>query len=312
MQKAYLSTLYEIGEKDSNVLLLLADSGTSYDELFKKYLPNQIYDFGIAEENMVAAASGLASCGFVPFVYTAGAFLAYRSLEFIRDDVCLQNQNVKLIGMGTGLAWSTLGPTHHTTEDLSMLRALPHLTVLTPSTPIMASKCIKAAYKHNGPVYVRLGMGGEKEFYEEDTKFLIGKNICLKDGDDITIFFSGAIIEEVSIVAEKLAQNGIVAKLVDVVSISPMDKESVIAEALSKKALVSIEEHSLIGGLGSAISDILVENSLDCKLLKIGINNSFAKGYGTYDEVRKQNQLDADSILQKIMNWMEMGKIDKL
>ncbi len=132
MQKAYLLELFELAQKDSDVVLLLADSGTSYDALIRDSLPNQVFDFGIGEENMVAAAAGMASCGQIPFVFTAGAFLAYRSMEFIRDDICLQKMNVKLIGMGTGLGWSTLGPTHHTTEDLAVLRAMPGLTILTP------------------------------------------------------------------------------------------------------------------------------------------------------------------------------------
>lgn len=135
MQKAYMSALCEIAGEDRNVLSLLADSGTGYDELFRRYFPEQMLDFGIAEENMVSAAAGLAMCGKIPFVYTAGAFLAYRSLEFIRDDICFQNLNVKIIGMGAGLSWSTLGVTHHTTEDLGALRSLPNLTVFSPACP---------------------------------------------------------------------------------------------------------------------------------------------------------------------------------
>ena len=158
MQKSYITKLMEIAQKDKNVLHLLADSGTGYDELFVHNFPDQIYNFGIAEENMVGAAAGMATVGKIPFVYTAGAFLAYRSLEFIRDDICLQNLNVKITGMGSGLSWCTLGPTHHTTEDIGILRSLPGLTILSPSTPIQVAECVEEAYNIEGPVYIKIGM----------------------------------------------------------------------------------------------------------------------------------------------------------
>ena len=132
MQSAYIGKLMELAQQDRNVIHILADSGTGYDEMFRRNFPGQIYNFGISEENMVAAAAGMAAAGKTPFVYTAGAFLAYRSLEFIRDDICFQNLNVKIVGMGSGLAWSSLGPTHHTTEDVAVLRAIPNLTILSP------------------------------------------------------------------------------------------------------------------------------------------------------------------------------------
>lgn len=302
MQKSYLMTLYDLAEKDSNVLLLLADSGTTFDELFKNYLPNQILDFGIAEENMVAAAAGMASCGKIPFVYTASAFLSYRSYEFIRDDVCFQNNNVKFVGMGEGLSWSTLGPTHHTTEELSLLRGLPNLVVLSPSTPSETSECIKFAYNYYGPVYIRIGMGGEKEYYEEPHDIL--KNRTLKPGSDITIFVTGSIIEEVYKTTLALEDRNISVNLVDVCSISPFDKENVVENLKTKKAVISVEEHNVIGGLGSAICEVIAEEQILTPILRIGLNNKFANGYGTREEVRTQNGLDAESITEKICNWL--------
>lgn len=295
-------TLYDLAEKDSNVLLLLADSGTTFDELFKNYLPNQILDFGIAEENMVAAAAGMASCGKIPFVYTASAFLSYRSYEFIRDDVCFQNNNVKFVGMGEGLSWSTLGPTHHTTEELSLLRGLPNLVVLSPSTPSETSECIKFAYNYYGPVYIRIGMGGEKEYYEEPHDIL--KNRTLKPGSDITIFVTGSIIEEVYKTTLALEDRNISVNLVDVCSISPFDKENVVENLKTKKAVISVEEHNVIGGLGSAICEVIAEEQILTPILRIGLNNKFANGYGTREEVRTQNGLDAESITEKICNWL--------
>ena len=308
MQKAYLMTLFEIAESDSNVVLLLADSGSGYDELFRQSLPEQMVDFGIAEENMVAAASGMASCGSIPFVYTAGTFLAYRSMEFIRDDVCLQNRNVKLIGMGSGLAWSTLGPTHHTTEDLGILRSLPGLTVLTPSCPSMAAKCVRFAYEHRGPVYIRLGMGGEPELYLDDYDIMRGGSICLSDGSDVTIFSCGSLLSEVQKAVEALCEDGISAKLIDMYSISPFDKETVLCEAQSGRPLIVIEEHNITGGLGSAVSEVIAENGVATRFLRIGLNGTFATGYGTHGEVRKQNELDAESLKSRVLKFMEVGR----
>ncbi len=304
MQKSYLMTLFEIAETDNDVLLLLADSGSGYDELFKKELPNQIFDFGIAEENMVLAASGMASCGKIPFVYTAGAFLAYRSMEFIRDDVCLQNRNVKIIGMGTGLAWSTLGPTHHTTEDIGILRSIPNLTVLSPSCPSMTAKCVRLAYKHNGPVYIRIGMGGEQELYNDDYSIEIGGSKKVTDGTDVLILSHSAILSEVVKTVDDLQKNGISARLIDMYSVSPIDQSTVISEISRFDNVVTVEEHSIIGGLGSAVAEIMAENSISTKFKRIGLNHQFAKGYGTHAEVRKQNMLDSESITEQIMDFL--------
>ena len=306
MQKSYLMTLYEIAESDPNVLLLLADSGSGFDELFKRNLPKQILDFGIAEENMVASAAGMASCGKIPFVYTAGAFLAYRSMEFIRDDVCLQNRNVKIIGMGTGLAWSTLGPTHHTTEDLGILRSIPNLKVLTPSCPSMTAKCVRLAYETKGPVYIRIGMGGENEFYTDEYDIAFGKSRTVSDGKDIVVFTSGAITGEVIKAAEILKEKGIDMGIVDCYSITPFDNKAILKAADEGKKVITVEEHSIIGGIGSAVAEILAENRKAVDFLRIGINNRFAEGYGTHSEVRLQNGLDAELIAEKIFNFAEV------
>lgn len=309
MNKAYLMTLFELAEKDRNVLLLLADSGTSFDELFKKELPEQILDFGIAEENMVASAAGMASCGKIPFLYTASAFLSYRSYEFIRDDVCLQNRNVKFIGMGTGLSWSTLGPTHHTTEELALLRALPNLVVLTPSTPSMTIECVRYAYKHKGPVYIRIGMGGEPEIYNDFHRNLDKYNI-VKDGKDIAIFSTGSIINNVLMAVKRIEnENNLSIKVVDICKISPIDETQILDILKDIQFAVTIEEHNIIGGLGSAISEIIAKNHLKIRLEKIGLEG-FATGYGTLDEVRIQNGLGADEIYNKILKLSE-AKYDR-
>lgn len=298
MQKAYINSLYKLLQKDKNVISCLSDSGTDYDEMIAREFPKQVVNFGISENNKVAAAAGLASCGKIPFVYTTSAFLAYRSYEFIRDDVCLQNYNVKLIGMGSGLSWSTLGPTHHTTEDISILYSIPNLTILSPCSPKELEFCINYAYKHKGPVYVRMGMSNEKEIYDDDYVFNISKNNVIKEGHDIAIYSTGSIIEEVIEASKKLENDGFSVKVVNISTIKPFDKQSILDE--KNKYIVTVEEQNILGGIGSIIGSIIAENNLNIKLLKIGLNDCFAEGYGTYKEMLKMNNLDSESIYNKV------------
>lgn len=300
MQRAYISKLMELAEKDPNILHLLADSGTGYDELFRLNFPNQIYNFGISEEHMVAAAAGMATAGKIPFVYTAGAFLAYRALEFIRDDLCFQNLNVKIIGMGSGLAWSTLGPTHHTTEDIAVLRAIPNLLILSPATPKQVAACVEKAYNHKGPVYLRIGMNNEKEFFPEGYTLPAGNETILDNGADIAIYTTGSILEETASAVQMLAADGIKAKLINVHTVKPFDVANVMETAQASKLLFSVEEHNIYGGLGSIISEILTDNGIGVRLHRIGLKDIFATGYGTQQYVRAANGLDAQGIYTEI------------
>lgn len=300
MQRAYLMALYDLAQKDSNVLSILADSGTGYDELFRRDFPKQLIDFGIAEEHMVGAAAGMATCGKIPFVYTAGAFLAYRSYEFIRNDICLQNLNVKVVGMGSGLAWCTLGPTHHTTEDISALRAIPGLTIFSPSCPREVEKVVKAAYEIKGPVYIRLGMNAEPDIYGEDYEFTTGKNIVLRKGKKIAVFTTGSVASEVCAAAEELAKEGIEITVVNVPTIKPFDTQNVLEIMGSHDIVMTVEEHNILGGLGSMVAEVMAENAFVGKFIRMGLNDTFAKGYGTLAQLRGANGLDRKAIVDKI------------
>ena len=304
MQRAYISALLELAEKDNNVLHLIADSGTGYDEMFRMNFPEQIYDFGIAEEHMVAAAAGMATAGKIPFVYTAGAFLAYRSLEFIRDDICFQKQNVKVVGMGSGLAWSTLGPSHHTTEDIAVLRAIPNLTILSPASPIQVSCCVKKAYEILGPVYIRIGMNNERELFDDQYEYVFGKNEIIVNGGDITIFSTGSIIDEVLQAIDLLEKIDIHANLVNIHTIKPFDKQNILEMAMYSKLFITVEEHNIYGGLGSIISEIITEEGIAKKVIRIGLNDQFAEGYGTQHSVRAENSLDSYGIYNRIKEIM--------
>lgn len=300
MNSAYIGKLIEISADNPNVLHLLADSGTGFDELFRRYFPDRIYNFGIGEENMIGAAAGMATAGKIPFVYTSGAFLAYRSLEFIRDDICFQNLNVKIVGMGSGISWSSLGPTHHTTEDIAILRSIPNLMILSPATPIQATCCVQKAYEHDGPVYIRLGMNHEKEFYESNYELSSLRNDVVIDGEDIAVFTTGSILEVTYDVCKKLNDEGFSTKLINVVSLKPFIDKELLELASSIKHVFIVEEHNIHGGLAGIISELNTYNGLGLKIIPIGLNDCFAKGYGSIQIIRKRNGLDADSIYEKI------------
>ena len=308
MQKAFLQTLYDLAEQDRNVLMLSADNGIEFDKLFKRDFPQQYIEFGIAECNMVAAASGLASYGKIPFVHTASNFLAYRAYEFIRNDVCVQNANVKIVGFGSGLANSTLGPSHHSTEDVGVLYSLPNLTILSASSPLETEQAIKEAYSINGPVYIRIGLVGEPEIQEKRPENIFNKNNIIRDGSDVAIFSTGPIIAEVLAAAELLQDCGVGAKVINVNKIKPFHKESLIDICCGMSNIVSVEEHNVHGGLGSIIADIMVQEKIDVELSKIGLQDCFAVGYGSQHDLQKQNGLDRVSISESILGVLKRSK----
>ncbi|NBH13124.1 transketolase [Lachnospiraceae bacterium] len=300
MNSAYIGKLMELAGKDHDVIHLLADSGTGYDEMFRRNFPDQMYNFGIGEENMVAAAAGMASVGKKPFVFTAGAFLAYRCMEFIRDDVCFQNLNVKIVGMGSGLAWSSLGPTHHTTEDISVLRAIPNLVILSPATPIQVAACVETAYEHNGPVYIKIGMNRETEYFAEDYKHNFHMNDMVREGRDAVVFVTGSILDEAVKACDMLENDGIFVQLINVTNIKPFHASEVMEAAKYSGKIAVIEEHNIHGGLSSIIAESIAFHGGNAKVIPIGLNDSFAKGYGTQVMVRKANGLDAGCIYRRI------------
>ena len=270
MQKAYIDVVYELAQTDKNVVMLTADNGTDFDKWFQREFPEQYFDMGISEGNMVGAAAGLSSCGKIPFVQTAGAFLTYRAFEFIRNDVCLQKSNVKLVGTGSGLSISSLGPTHHTTEDISVLRSLPGMTIFSPCSPREAAGCVYAAYELVGPVYIRLGMSGEDEIYSSEYKFQTEKCVEVCSGRDAVLFATGSILLEAIAAADILRK-----------------------------------ENGIYGGLGSVLAECLCEEQWRGRLLKLGLKDCFASGYGSVQELRKRNGLDKEHIVEVVRKVLD-------
>ncbi len=300
MRNAYLSTLYKLAEQDKNVLSLISDNGMIVYDDFRAAFPGQYFNFGISECHMIAAAAGMATCGKIPFAYTISSFLAYRAYEFLRLDVCLEKINVKIVGIGTGVSYGYLGPTHHTTEDLALLRSLPNLTVFSPASPMEARGAVEAAYKMNGPVYIRLGSNGEPEVHHEDFVFEAGKGAVLYDGTDLAVISTGATVGEAKRAVERLRQEGVSVCLVSMHTIKPFDTQLIANTAQKVSAMVIVEEHNIIGGLGSAVAEVLAQQQIQVPFYRVGLYDEFAKGYGNCQQVREQNGLDAAGIYKKI------------
>lgn len=253
---------------------------------------------------MLGIAAGMANCGKIPFAYTIGAFLAYRALEFIRNDICLQNMNVKIVGTGAGMIYSVLGPTHHSTEDLGCVRSLPNLTILSPASPIEVKKATKAAYEHDGPVYLRLGTNREQEIYNRDYFFDIGKGVLLFEGNDITIVGTGNILAEVLKCRTILEEQKISVRVINIHTIKPLDKEIILQALEETRRMVVVEDHDILGGLGSAVAEVIAESGKGISFARIGLKEHFAEGYGSYDDVKKMNGIDVKTICNTCMDLL--------
>ncbi|MDE7131976.1 MAG: transketolase [Lachnospiraceae bacterium] len=304
MRTAYLETLYDLAQKDKRVYALISDNGAIVYDKYRRDLPEQYLNLGISEANMIGMAAGMANQGKIPFAYTIGAFLAYRAYEFIRNDVCIQNQNVKIVGTGAGEVYSALGPTHHSTEDIGGLRSLPNLTIICPASPLEVRKATRAAYEHNGPVYLRLGTNREAEIYTQDYEFNIGKAVTVKVGSDVTVIGMGSILKDLLDVADWLEKEGISVRVIDMHTVKPLDTEIILNAIEETGRIVTAEDHNIIGGLGSAVAETIAEYGKMVKFKRIGLK-TFSRGYGTYEQVKKMNGIEKSQVYELIKNWID-------
>ncbi len=300
MRNAYLDVLYDLARNDPKILALVADNGAVVYDKFRQDFPNRFINLGISEANMIGVAAGLASCGKVPFAYTIATFITMRAFEQVRNDLCLQGMNVKLVGIGAGFIYSNLGPTHQATEDIAIMRSLPNMTIFSPADPLEAKKVTLAAAELLGPVYIRLATGGTPIVYKEDYDFKIGRAVTIKDGDDLTIITTGSIIQEALKAISGLSDLNMSVRLINIHTIKPIDKESILRAANETGAILTIEEHTISGGLGSAVAEVLMEgNKFPVQFKRLGLKDTFAVGYGSYEEMKQMNGLSQDDILRE-------------
>lgn len=300
-RQSYGETLEKLGEKYLDIVVLDADLATATKTInFAKKFPERFFDMGIAEANMMSTAAGMATTGKVPFASTFAVFAAGRSYDQIRNSICYPNLNVKICSTHSGITVGEDGATHQMLEDISMMRTLPNMKVLSPADDIETKWAIEEAYKQKGPVYVRLSRLATPIIYDENQNFEFGKMIQIGNGIDATIFASGDVLAEALKAKEILAKTkGIDIRVVDVHTIKPIDEEMIVKCAKETKRLISIEDHNVIGGLGSAISEVLT-SKYPAKLERIGINDEFGRS-GKAEELIKFYGLNAEKIVEKFL-----------
>lgn len=299
-RESYGNALVELGQENSDVVVLDADlAAATKTGVFKKAFPERHIDCGIAECNMVGIGAGLAAAGMVPFVSTFAMFAAGRAFEQVRNSIGYPHLNVKIGATHGGISVGEDGASHQCCEDIALMRTIPGMTVIVPSDDVEAKAVVKAAVELDGPVYMRFGRLAVPVINDvPDYKFEIGKGTVLKEGTDVTIIANGLCVGESLEAAEKLAAEGINAKVINMATVKPLDNELVLAAAKETGKVVTVEEHSVIGGLGSAVCDLLSEN-LPTPVLKIGVNDVFGHS-GPAVELIKEFGLDADSIAKKV------------
>ena len=296
-RQSYGEALLKLGQKNENVVVLDADlSSATKTNLFAKEYPERFFDIGIAEGNMIGTAAGLATCGKIPYASTFAMFAAGRSYDQIRNSVCYPNLNVKICATHAGITVGEDGATHQMIEDISLMRTIPNMTVISTSDDIQTKWAVEEISKLNGPVYLRLSRLSTPIIYEENQKFEMGKAIQLGNGTDGTVFATGVTVSEAIKAQEELSKIGIEIRVVDIHTVKPIDEETIIKCAKETKKLISIEDHNIIGGLGSTIAEVLTEK-YPTKLIRMGINDTFGKS-GKAEELMKYFKITAKDIIE--------------
>jgi transketolase len=266
---AFADTLVELAQADTRVIAVVNDSmGSTKVGKLDRVLPGQVVNVGIAEQNMIGVGAGLANGGKIPFVAGASPFLTGRALEQIKVDAAYTGANVKLVGVSSGVAYGELGPTHHSIEDIAWTRAIDRLVVIVPADPVETAQAMRAAYEYEGPIFIRTSRIGVPNVHPEDYHFEIGKSVRLRDGDDVTIIANGVTVTRALSAAALLADDGVEARVVNMATVAPLDRDAIIAAASETGGIVTVEEAIVRGGLGGAVAEVVVtERPVPMRLL---------------------------------------------
>lgn len=298
-RESYGEKITELGEKNDKIVVLDADlAEATKTSVFKKKFPNRFFDMGISEQDMVSTAAGMATCGIIPYVSTFAIFAAGRAYDQIRNSICYPKLNVKICATHAGVSVGEDGATHQMLEDLGLMRGLPNMTVLSVSDDIQTKWAIEEISKIQGPVYVRLGRLKSPVIYDENQKFEIGKGIQIGEGTDATVIATGLMVSEAILAKEELEKQGINIRVVDMHTIRPIDKELIVKCAKETKRIITIEDHSIIGGLGSAVCEVLSEE-YPCKVTRMGMKDTFGKS-GKAEKLLEYFGLTKNAIVEEI------------
>ncbi|MGI6123694.1 MAG: transketolase family protein [Acetivibrionales bacterium] len=296
---AYGNTINELAATNNKIAVVDSDCiGVLNYGNFAKNFPERFYECGIAEQNMVSIAAGLASCGMIPFVASFAVFTSMRALDQVRNMVCYNNYSVKVIGTHAGIETGFDGATHQAIEDIAIMRAIPNITVLAPSSPIMTAKLTKIMAETDGPFYMRFGREPNQELYDENAQFAIGGSHMLRDGKQLTIIACGRMVDLAVQAADELAKDQIQVRVIDMYSIKPIDEKAIMAAAKDTGLILTIEDHNVIGGLGGAVSEYTAGNC-PCKVVKMGMQDEFGRS-GTMNDLYNKYGLTKDGIVKKV------------
>lgn len=299
-RESYGEELEKLGNENENIVVFDADlSQATKTSIFAKSHPERFFDMGIAEQNMMSTAAGMATCGDIPYVSTFAVFAAGRAYDQIRNSICYPNLNVKICATHAGITVGEDGATHQMIEDIALMRVLPNMTVISTSDDAQTRWAVREIAKINGPVYLRLGRLPSPAIYEENQKFEIGKAVQIGDGTDATVFATGITVAEAIKAKEILEEKGVNIRVVDLHTIKPIDVDTIVKCARETKKLISIEDHNIIGGLGGAISEVLTEYEPK-KLVRMGIKDTFGKS-GKAQELMQYFGIVADNIVEEVL-----------
>ena len=301
MKSAFIEALEKLASIDNRIFLLTGDLGFKTFDKFRNSFPDRFINIGVAESNMIGIAAGLALSGKNVYCYSIIPFLTMRCLERIRVDLCYHNLNVKLVGAGGGLVYGLEGMTHHAIEDIAIMRTLPNMTVVAPEDPLEVKAVINESLTYKGPLYIRLGREGETCVHNSCPEFKIGKGIILRKGSDISIIATGTMLCAAKSASERLINEGLDVTLIGMHTIKPLDRDIIEYCAKNSKAIFTLEEHSIIGGLGSAVSEILIELDYRKPFRKIALPDKYCSYIGRQEYLHKKHGLTPEEIKDFIL-----------
>lgn len=305
MRTTFLNTLFELAKQDRRIVFVTGDLGFGVVEPFMEQLPDQFVNAGVAEQNMTGLAAGMALSGKIVFTYSIANFPTLRCLEHIRNDICYHQANVKVVSVGGGFAYGSMGATHFATEDLGVMRMLPGITIVAPGDPVETEHATRAVVEHPGPCYLRLGKAGEPKVHKSEIQFRLGRAIQVRDGKDATLISTGGMLHNTVAAAELLEKQGLRARVLSMHTLKPLDEEAVLSAASETAAIFTVEEHSIIGGLGGAVSELLAEASpVRIPFKRLGTPSRFPPRVGSQEYLLAEHGLTAGQIAETVRQFV--------
>lgn len=307
MRTAFFETLEQLAEADNRIHLVVGDVGYGAVSSFCKRFPSRFLNAGIAEQHMIGLATGMALSGKIVFVYSLANFPVLRCLEQIRNDVCYHKANVKIVSGGAGLSYGSLGMTHHATEDMAVMRATPGMVVVAPGDPLEAKCAVRALTEQQGPAYLRLGRTGEPVVHSKPIEFSLGSAIRVRPGNTMTLIATGTMLPTALKAADRLETEGISVRILSMHTVSPLDVKAVMGAARETGAIVTLEEHSIIGGLGSAVAEVLAESGeLRVPFRRLGLPSQLSSHVGEQDYLRAVYGLSLEGVVESLLNIVRL------